>query len=66
MPSIPAHDSLSQPSSEVQIQEIIEPNPEQDLLDLQPSQRAISDPNEQAPPRRSERICLQHDKNLPK
>ena len=61
VPSIPACDLLSQPSGKGQIQEIIEPSPEQDLLDLQLSQRPISGPSEQVPPRRNERICLQHD-----
>ena len=64
VPSILVHDSLSQSSGEGQIQEIIESSPEQNLLDLQPSQRLISGPSEQVPPRKGERIHLQHEKNL--
>ena len=44
LPSIPACDLLSQPSGKGWIQEIIEPSPEQDLLDLQLSQRPFSGP----------------------
>ena len=47
------------------MEEIIEPSPEQELEDLQLSQRPIIGPSEQAQPRRSERIHLQHEKNLP-
>ena len=63
IPSVPAHDSLSQQDGEGRIEEIIEPGPEYELEDLQPSQRLTIGPSEQAQPRRSERICLQHEKN---
>ena len=65
VPLIPAHDLLSQPSGKGQIEEIIEPSPDQEIEDLQPSQRPTIGPSEQAQPRRSERICLQQEKNLP-
>ena len=48
VPLIPAHDSLSQPSGEGRIKEIIEPGPEHELEDLQLSQRPIIGPSEQA------------------
>ena len=63
IPSIPACDPLSQQGGEGQIEEIIEPGPEHGLEDLQLSQRPTIGPSEQAQPRRSERICLQHEKN---
>ena len=63
--SSPMHSSLSQPSGEGWIQEIIESSPKQDLLDLQLSQKPTSGPSEQVTPRRSERIHLQQEKNLP-
>ena len=62
--SIPACNLLSQPSGKDWIQEIIELSSEHDLKELQPSQRPTTGPSEQAAPRRSERICLQHKKNL--
>ena len=58
IPSVPARDSLSQQDGEGRIEEIIESGPEHELEDLQPSQRPIIGPGEQAQPRRSERICL--------
>ena len=58
VPSIPMCDLLSQPNGEGQIKEIIEPGPDQELEDLQPSQKPTIGPSEQAQPRRSERICL--------
>ena len=54
IPSIPVHDLLSQQDGEGLIEEIIEPGPEHELEDLQPSQRPIIGPSEQAQPRRSE------------
>ena len=65
IPSVPACDSLSQQDGEGRIDEIIEPGPKHELEDLQPSQRPIIGPGEQAQPRRSERIRLQSEKNLP-
>ena len=65
IPSVPAHDSLSQQDGEGRIEEIIESDPEHDLEDLQPNQRPIIGPGEQAQLRRSERIHLQSEKNLP-
>ena len=65
IPSIPACDLLSQQGGEGRIEEIIEPGPEHELEDLQPSQRPIIGLSEQAQPRRSERIHLQHKKTLP-
>ena len=65
VPSIPACNLLSQPSGEGRIKEIIKPSPDQEIEDLQPSQRPAIDPSEQGQPRRSERICLQQEKNLP-
>ena len=62
VPSTPAHDSLSQPSGESWIEEMIKPSPENKLEDLQLSQRATIGPSEQAHPRRSERIRLQQEK----
>ena len=59
------HDSLSQQGGEGRIEEIIEPGPEHELEDLQLSQRPTIGPSEQAQPRRSERIHLQHEKTLP-
>ena len=64
VPSTPVRDSLSQPSGEGQIKDIIEPGPEQELEDLQPSQRPTIGPSEQTQPRRSKRIHLQQEKNL--
>ena len=61
VPSTPAHDLLSQPSGEGRIEEIIEPSPEHKLEDLQPSQRPTIGPSEQAQPRRSKIIHLQHE-----
>ena len=58
VPSTPVCDSLSQPSGEGQIEEIIEPDPEQKLEDLQASQRPIIGPSEEAQQRRSEKIHL--------
>ena len=63
--SIPACDPLSQHRGEGRIEEIIEPGPEEELEDLQLSQRPIIGPSEQAQPRRSERIHLQYEKTLP-
>ena len=54
IPSVPAHDLLSQQDGEGQIEGIIESDPEHDLEDLQLSQRPIIGPGEQAQPRRSE------------
>ena len=65
VPYIPACNSLSQPSSKGWIEEIIEPSPDQEIEDLQLSQRPIQGPSEKAQPRRSERIHLQQEKNLP-
>ena len=65
VPSIPARNSLSQPSGQGQIKEIIEPSPDQETEDLQPSQRPTIGPSEQGQPRRSKRIHLQQEKNLP-
>ena len=65
IPSIPACDLLSQQGGTGWIEEIIEPGPEYELEDLQPSQRPIICPSEQAQPRRSERIRPQHKKTLP-
>ena len=65
VPLIPACDSLSQPSGKGRIKEIIEPGPDHDIEDLQPSQEPIIGPGDQAQPRRSERIRLQQDKTLP-
>ena len=65
VPSIPAHKLLSQPSGEGRIEEIIEPSPDQDIEDLQLSQRPTIGPSEQVQPRRSKRIRLQQEKNLP-
>ena len=62
IPSSPMCGSLSQPSGEGRIQEIIESSPKQDLLDLQPNQRPTSGPSDQVPPRRSERVCLQQER----
>ena len=62
VPLIPACDLLSQPSGEGRIEEIIEPSPDHDIEDLQPSQEPIIGPSDQAQPRRSERIHLQQDK----
>ena len=53
IPSVPAHDSLSQQDGEDRINEIIEPGPEHELEDLQLSQRPIIGPGEQGQPRRS-------------
>ena len=64
VPSIPACKSLSQPSGKGQIKEIIKPSSDQELEDLQLSQRPIIGPSEQAQSRRSERIHLQQEKNL--
>ena len=64
VPSAPVHDLLSQPSGKGKIKEIIKPSPEHKLEDLQPSQRPTIGPSEQAQPRRSERIHLQHDKTI--
>ena len=64
VPSIPARNSLSQPSGKGQIEEIIKPSPDQEIEDLQLSQRPIIGPSEQAQPRRSKRIRLQQEKNL--
>ena len=64
VPLIPARDSLSQPSGEGRIEEILEPGPHHDIEDLQPSQEPIIGPGNQAQPRRSERIHLQKDKTL--
>ena len=44
IPSTPVCDSLSQPSSESRIPEVIKSSPEKDFIDLQPSQRHISSP----------------------
>ena len=63
VPSAPVCNLLSQQDGKGQIEEIIELGPEQELEDLQPSQRPIIGPSEQAQPRRSERIHLQHEKN---
>ena len=65
VPLIPACDLLSQPSGEGRIEEIIEPSPDCEIEDLQPSQEPIIGPGEQAQPRRSERIHLQQEKTLP-
>ena len=65
IPSVPAHDLLSQQDGEGRIEEIIESGPEHELEDLQLSQRPIMGPGEQPQPRRSERIRLQHERNLP-
>ena len=65
VPSIPACNLFSQQGGEGRIEEIIEPGPEEELEDLQLSQRPIIGPSEQAQPRRSERIRLQHKKTLP-
>ena len=65
IPSIPVHDPLSQQGGEGRIEEIIEPGPEHELEDLQPSQRPTIGLSEQAQPRRSKRIRLQHEKTLP-
>ena len=65
IPSVPACDLLSQQDGKGQIDEIIESGPEHELEDLQLSQRPILGPGEQAQPRRSERIHLQSEKNLP-
>ena len=66
VPSIPVRNSLSQPSGEGCIEEIIEPTSlDQEIEYLQPDQRPTIGPSEQAQPRRSERICLQQEKNLP-
>ena len=59
------HNLLSHPSDEGQIWEKIASSPKQDLLDLQLSQEPSSGPSEQVLPRRSERIHLQQEKNLP-
>ena len=48
VPLIPARDSLSQPSGEGQIEEIIELSPDHEIEDLQPSQEPIIGPGEQA------------------
>ena len=64
VPSSPMCGSLSQPSGKGRIQEIIDPSPKHDLLDLQLSQEPTSGPSEQVPPRRSDRIHLQQEKNL--
>ena len=61
LPFTPAHHLLSQPSGECWI----EPGPGQELEVLQSSQRPTIGPSEQAQPRRSERIHLQHEENLP-
>ena len=53
---------LSQQSGKGRIKEIIKPSPQHELKDLQPSQRPTIGPSEQAQPRRSERIHLQHGK----
>ena len=45
--------------------ERIEPSPDHQIEDLQPSQEPIIGPGEQAQPRRSERIHLQQEKTLP-
>ena len=55
VPLIPARDLLSQPSGEGRIEEIIEPSPDHDIKDLQPSQEPIIGPGDQAQLRRSER-----------
>ena len=66
VPPIPVRDSLSQqPSSEGRIDEIIEPSPDHEIVDLQPSQKPIEGPTEQAQPRKSERIRIQQEKILP-
>ena len=44
VPLIPARDSLSQPSGEGRIEEIIEPGPDHDIEDLQPSQEPLIGP----------------------
>ena len=41
IPSIPAHNSLSQPGDKGRIKELIKPDPEHELEDLQQSQRPI-------------------------
>ena len=64
VPLIPVRDSLSQPSGEGRIEEIIETGPDHDIEDLQPSQKPIIGPGNQAQLRRSERIHLQKDKTL--
>ena len=64
IPSTPGCDLLSQPSGKGWIEEIIEPGPEQELEDIQLSQRPIIGSSEQAQPRRSKRIHLQQEKNL--
>ena len=63
IPSIPVCNSLSQQDGKGRIEEIIKPGPEHELEDLQPSQRPIIGPSEQAQPRRSEGFCLQSKKN---
>ena len=65
VPSTPACNLLSQPSGEGRIEEVIKPSPDQEIEDLQLSQRPTIGPSEQAQPRRSKRICLQQEKNLP-
>ena len=62
IPSIPARDLLSQQDGEGRIEEIIEPGPEHELEDLEPSQKPIIGSGEQGQPRRSEQIHLQHKK----
>ena len=57
-PSILACNSLSQPSGEGRIEEIIEPSPDHKIEDLLPSQRPTIGPSEQAQPGRSKRIRL--------
>ena len=63
VPPIPARDSLSQPSGEGRIEEIIGMGPDQDIENLQPSQEPVIGPSDQVQPRRSERIRLQKDKD---
>ena len=63
VPSIPACDPLSQQGGKGRIEEIVEPGPEQELEDLQLSQRPIIGPSEQPQPRRSEEFIF-NTKNL--
>ena len=52
VPLIPACDSLSQPSGEGRIEELLEPSPDHETEDLQPSQEPTIGPGQQAQPRK--------------
>ena len=64
VPSIPICNLLSHQGGKGQIQEIIESSPEQDFIDLQPSQDITNDSTELVPIRRNERIHLQQKKKV--